>query len=103
MNEIQHIQDQLVVLRAQSAPEAFDGLVARWHGVLWRHAYRLTRNKETAWDAVQEAWCSIYRGLARLEDPAAFPKWAFCIVTNKCRDHARRTQRRETAMTAYQE
>lgn len=102
MDETQRIRDQLLVLRAQSDPNEFEGLVNRWHVVLWRHAYRMTRDVDAAWDVVQEAWCSIYRGLSGLEDAAAFPKWAFCIVTNKCRDLARRAKRRETAMSRYE-
>ena len=102
MNESQHIRDQLLVLRAQADGKAFDALVGRWHPVLWRHAYRMTHNPEAAWDVMQEAWCAIFRGLHRLENPEAFPKWAFQVVTNKCRDQARSTGRRNRAMQAYE-
>jgi RNA polymerase sigma-70 factor (ECF subfamily) len=102
MSETQNIRDQLLVLRAQTDAEAFQALVERWHPVLWRHAYRLTRNREAAWDAMQEAWCAIFRGLNRLDEAGAFPKWAFRIVTNKCRDAARSAGRRNAAMSAYE-
>ncbi len=103
MSEDQQIRDQLLVLRAQADAEAFEALVKRWHAVLWRHAYRLTRNRETAWDVMQEAWCAIFRGISRLDDAGAFPKWAFRIVTNKCRDTARSAGRRNAAMSTYEE
>jgi RNA polymerase sigma-70 factor (ECF subfamily) len=102
MNDTQHIRDELLVLRARSAPEEFNALVDRWHAALWRHAYRLTHDRELAWDAVQEAWCAIYRRLDRLDDPAAFPKWAFRIVTNKCRDFARSNHRHQAALANYE-
>jgi len=102
MNESQNIRDQLLVLRAQADAAAFDALFERWHAVLWRHAYRLMRNRETAWDVMQEAWCAIFRGLNRLDETAAFPKWAFQVVTNKCRDAARSAGRRNAAMSAYE-
>ncbi len=101
MNEVQRIKDQLLVLRAQADIDSLDALVKRWNPALWRHAFRLTRNPEAAWDAVQEAWCAIYRKLTSLRDPAAFPKWAFCVVTNKCRDHARGEKRRAEVMGSY--
>lgn len=48
MSEDQRIGDQWLVLRAQADAEAFEAVVKRWHEVLWRHAYRLTRNRESA-------------------------------------------------------
>lgn len=39
---------------------------------------------------------AIVRGLGRLDDPAAFPAWAYRIVTNKAADWVRRQQRRRT-------
>ncbi|MBX7259690.1 MAG: RNA polymerase sigma factor [Candidatus Hydrogenedentes bacterium] len=101
MNEVQRIQDQLLVLRAQANPEALDALVRRWNPALLRHAMRYTRNTDVAWDVVQEAWCAIYRKLEGLKDAAAFPKWAFCVVTNKCRDYARSEKRRSEVMQAF--
>ncbi len=102
MNESQNIRDQLLVLRAQADGKAFDALVDRWHPVLWRHAYRLTRNRDVAWDVMQEAWCAIFRGLYRLEKAEAFPRWAFQVVTNKYRDQARSANRRNRAMQVYE-
>lgn len=102
MNESQNIRDQLLVLRAQADGKAFDDLVDRWHPVLWRHAYRLLRDREAAWDVMQEGWCAIFRGIHQLENTEAFPKWAFQVVTNKCRDHARSAGRRNRAMKAYE-
>ena len=69
-------------------------LVDRWQGPLWGHAFRLTRSEDAAWDAVQDAWVRIIRGLRRLEDTAAFPAWAFRIVTNTCTDRRRAKSRR---------
>ena len=35
-------------------------------------------------DQVQDAWVDIWKGLRRLDDVAAFPAWAFRIVTRRC-------------------
>jgi len=63
---------------------AWRRLVVRWQPRLLSHAWRVVGDAERARDMVQEAWIDIVRGLARLDDPAAFPAWAFQIVTRRC-------------------
>ena len=87
--------DEVLVLDCQSGSlGALGALVERWQKRLWRHAYCLTGNAEAAWDVTQESWLGIMRGIARLEDPARFPDWAFRIVTHKAGDWLR--QRKKT-------
>lgn len=89
------ILDELLVLRCQAGDGwALQRLAERWHPRLLRHAQRLTGQKDATDDAVQEAWLAIVRGVARLDDPARFPAWAYRITANKCRDRIRRAQRR---------
>lgn len=45
-------------------------------------------------DATQEAWVDILKGIHRLDDTAAFPAWAFRIVTRRCARTIRGRQRR---------
>lgn len=90
----QRIFDEYLVAAAVAgdAP-ALERLVARWQPRLHRHAWRLLGDAERARDAVQEAWMEILRGLARLEDVAAFPAWAHRIVTRRCQRAFGRLQR----------
>jgi RNA polymerase sigma factor (sigma-70 family) len=78
--------------RAGDRP-AWERLVARWQPRLFRHAWRLTGQAESARDAVQDAWIEIMRGLHRLDDVAAFPAWALRIVTRRCQRRFHREQR----------
>jgi len=104
MSGRERIDDQLLVLRCQQGdPAAFDRLVGRWQERLWRHAWRLTEDETAAWDVLQEAWIAIARGLRRLEDEAAFPAWAYRIVSHKCRDWVRREARRRRTDRTYTE
>ncbi len=90
----EQIRDEVLVLRSQEGEaEAFRMLVGRWQNRLWRHAVRMVRNGDVAWDVVQDAWLAIIRGLSRLDDPAAFPAWAYRIVTCRCADWIRRQAR----------
>ncbi len=104
MSKHDRLNDELLVLRCQEGDaEAFEVLVGRWQRRLWRHAWRLTGDESAAWDALQEAWIGISRGISRLADAAAFPAWAYQIISNKCRDSIRREQRRREATEMYSE
>lgn len=85
------IQDELLVLRCQEGDDdALRALITRWQPRFGRLAWRLTGNRESARDAVQETWLAIVRGLRRLDDPARFRSWAYRIAVNKCADWTRR-------------
>jgi RNA polymerase sigma-70 factor (ECF subfamily) len=77
--------DELLVLSAQLGDRAsFERLATRWNPRLTAHARRLLGEAEPARDAVQAAWVEMVRGLKGLRDPAAFPAWAYRIVTRRC-------------------
>lgn len=87
------IDEYLVVSARLGDRTALGRLAARWQKRLLVHAWRLTRDGPAAQDAVQEAWVEIVRGIGRLQDSAAFPAWAYRIVTRRCARHIRRAQR----------
>jgi RNA polymerase sigma-70 factor, ECF subfamily len=104
MNSEQRLIDELLVLRCQEGdPAAFEELVGRWQERLWRHAWRLIGDNDAAWDALQEAWLGVSRGIHNLTDPAAFSGWAYRIVTHKCRDWLRRRRRQRRIEELYSE
>lgn len=88
----ERIYDEFLVAAAVTGdPAALSRLVARWQPRLLRHAWRLLGDAERAKDMAQEAWLEILRGLARLDDVAAFPAWAYRITTRRCqREFGRR-------------
>ncbi|MHC4739357.1 MAG: RNA polymerase sigma factor [Planctomycetota bacterium] len=86
-DNLSYIKDQLLVMDAQDGDvKAMEKLVHRWQKRLWFYAYRLTLNKEGAWDITQETWLGIIRGLRKLHDPANFKAWVYKITTNKSID-----------------
>lgn len=92
--ETERIYDEYLVAAAVTGDHAaWSRLVARWQPRLLRHAWRLLGDAERARDMVQEAWLEIMRGLARLQDVAAFPAWAYQITTRRCQREFRRTGR----------
>ena len=48
-------------------------------------ALRLTGNKDTAMDVVQESYLSALEHLEDLRNPDAFLSWMFQIAANRCR------------------
>ena len=81
------IIDEILVMDSQAGSvKAMEMLVSRWQKRLWSYAYRLTHNKEVAWDITQETWLGIIKGLRKLHDPANFRAWAYRITTNKSID-----------------
>jgi len=76
-------------------------LAERWHPRLVAHARRLTGEQQLAADAAQDAWTDILRSLGSLDDAAAFPAWAFRIVSRRCARTIRSRQRRRAGTQAW--
>lgn len=97
----ERIYDEFLVAAAVTGDQpALSRLVARWHPRLLRHAWRVLGDAERAKDMVQEAWVEILKGLARLDDVAAFPAWAYRIVTRRCQRSFRRSTRETVGLGA---
>ena len=98
----ERILDEFLAASARSGDrKSFDQLAERWHGKLYAHACRLTGDRELARDVVQEGWSDIAKGLSRLNDTAAFPAWAYRIVTRRAADTIRTAQRTRRLTEAY--
>lgn len=94
MKTYDQLKDELLILRCQTGDSAaFDELTGRWQERLWRYAFNLVGENDAAWDAVQETWIAVVRGVKQLEDDRAFPKWIYRILSNKCADQIRTRQR----------
>lgn len=94
---------ELSVLAAQGGSEtAFRDLHDLWSADLRRLALVRVEHADAADEVVTDVWLAIARGLARLDDPACFPRWAFRIVDRRCTDWIRRraTDRRQQAAAA---
>lgn len=64
--------------------QAFEQLVERYSGKALRTAYLITGQKETAEDAVQEAFIQCYLKIHSLRDPADFEAWFYRILARIC-------------------
>jgi RNA polymerase sigma factor (sigma-70 family) len=92
--DAERLLDEYLAASARAGDiRAFERLAARWQSKLLSHAWRLTGEIDLAREVVQDAWVQITRGLARLDDAAAFPAWAFRIVTRRAAKSIRQRQK----------
>jgi RNA polymerase sigma-70 factor (ECF subfamily) len=61
---------------------AFDELVRRYQDKVYRLSYKILRNEEDAAEALQDAFLSAYRGLAKFKVESTFSTWLYRIATN---------------------
>ena len=82
--------DALLAVRCQLGERAaFDELISRWHEPLWRYLRRLSNSDDAARDLAQDTWLRVFRGIARLRDPARLRPWLFGIARNVAMDRLR--------------
>lgn len=87
---------ELLVIRCQQGEkEAFELIVKLWQKPLLVFALRYLDQEIDAWDAVQETWVSVIKGLNKLQNPSLFVSWLFRILTYKCIDRVRKKQTEE--------
>ena len=89
--------EELVRWCRRTLPEdtsAFEALVRLYKRRVFAIAYRMMGNREEAEDQAQEAFLKIYRGVLKLENPAALPDWVRRVAVNTCLDALARQKRR---------
>jgi RNA polymerase sigma-70 factor (ECF subfamily) len=80
-------------LRARE-PEAYESLVRRYGGRMFRVAHRLLRHEQDAADAVQDAFIAAFRNLDGFAGNARLATWLHRIVVNTSLAKLRRALRR---------
>lgn len=71
----------------------FDALTRPLMGPLWRAAFRMTGERNSADDLTQETCLRAYRAFAGFTPGTNYKAWIFRILTNLCSDHLRRRAR----------
>jgi RNA polymerase sigma factor (sigma-70 family) len=87
----EQILTEWLVLKAQSGDvRAMNLLMKQWHPKLLRYASRQIRDGEAAKDVVQNTFMTVTKGIRKLKDPAAFPRWIYQILHRRGVDYLRR-------------
>jgi RNA polymerase sigma-70 factor (ECF subfamily) len=83
-------EHELVLLALAGSAEAFDALAERCRPWLYGLCFRLTHDRASAEDLVQETLLLAFRDLKQLRDPDRFRPWLSRVALNVCRMHLRR-------------
>lgn len=62
--------------------DAFETLVSKYEGRIYRHLRKLVGDNHLAEDLLQETFLNAYKGLAGFSGTSAFSTWLFRIATN---------------------
>jgi len=74
----------LLILRCQAGEGlAFEELVAGYGPGLRYFLEKMLGESHAADDLLQEIWLDVFRGIAKLTDPQAFPAWLYRIARNR--------------------
>ena len=85
-----HQEDELLVIRCQLGERpAFDELVERWHGPVWKYVRRVAGGDDAAWDVAQDVWLRVLRGIGGLRDGTRLRAWLFGIARRALMDRLR--------------
>jgi len=87
---------QLVARTVGGDVGAFNDLVSRWEGPLYKFVYRYLGDAEEARDICQEAFIRAYTNLDRYRGQAKFSSWLYQIALNQCRSQFRKKRSRPT-------
>lgn len=77
-------EDRLIARCLAGDRDAFEPLVARYYGPLYRVAARMLGDREEARDATQTAFLKAYQALATCESGRRFFSWIYRILLNDC-------------------
>jgi len=89
MTQIEVVDDPLddvtLVTRARDGDlRAYEVLVLRYQGQMYRFAARMLANRADAEDVVQEVFLTAWRKLEQLQEGAAFVSWLYRTTTTRC-------------------
>jgi RNA polymerase sigma-70 factor (ECF subfamily) len=81
----------------------FDEVYERFRRPIWRLARRLTESDDEAFDATQEIFLRVWRGLAGFRGESKLSTWVFQIAWNYLRGYHRRRGRQFIAVAEKSE
>lgn len=96
-------EQQLLARAKQGDENAFELLIKPYMQKAYNLAYRMTGNKEDAWDMAQEALVRVYQRLGEFRGDSSFQTWVYRIATNVCVDELRKRRRQRFANVSLDE
>ena len=89
--------EELLRLHVAGQKGAFEVLVNRRSGELYRFLYRFVGDRTLADDVLQDTFLQVHMSADRFDTERRFKPWLFTIAANKARDALRSASRRQAA------
>jgi RNA polymerase sigma-70 factor (ECF subfamily) len=86
------LYERVLILRCQGRDAAaFEEIVVRYSPRLRYYLRKMLGGEQPAEDALQDVWLDAFRGIAKLNEPGAFPAWIYRLARDRaCRELRRR-------------
>jgi len=81
---------QLVEMARDGNRLAFDQLIDRYQGDIYRMIYYRIRKRMDAEDLTQDVFIRAHRSIGRLREPKRFRSWLYTIAVNRVNDYLRK-------------
>jgi RNA polymerase sigma-70 factor (ECF subfamily) len=89
LHEVETSDETLAAMAAAGDASAFEEIVERYQGRVYRLACRLTENDADALDVLQDTFLQVFRHLASFRGESQFGTWLYRIATNAALMHRR--------------
>jgi RNA polymerase sigma-70 factor (ECF subfamily) len=76
--------------------DAFEELMRAHEDRVFGICMRMLQDRDSALDAVQDVFLTVFRKADRYKAQAAFSTWLYRVAVNTCYDHLRRRKRKRT-------
>jgi RNA polymerase sigma-70 factor, ECF subfamily len=95
----ERVYRSILVVRCQAGDRAaFEELVELYQPRLRYFLAKMIGADQAADDLLQEVWLDVYRGMARLADPGAFPAWLYRIARHRAVGELRKRRQPLTSL-----
>ena len=102
MTRADDLPDASLAVAARGGDQAaFAAIMRRHKGWLYQFIRRYVADRDDAYDVLQESFVSAWDALSRFDPERPFEAWLRRIALNKCRDRARRSAVRRTALRLF--
>ena len=88
-NDLDRRESDLITEAAAGGLEAFNQLVIRYQDIVYRQAFNILGERESAEDMTQDSFIRAYQAVRNFRG-GSFRAWLLRIVTNACYDELRR-------------
>jgi RNA polymerase sigma-70 factor (ECF subfamily) len=95
LNDAELVESELVKRAKRGDVSAYEQIVERYQGPVFRTAYLVTRSAPDAQEAAQDTFVKAYAALGRFRPDSPLKPWLMRIAVNESRNRLRAAGRRE--------